>query len=78
VDRRGNCDDSVNDAMLAWWKAQGADGVLLGTTGEAVNRYAVSLLVGTQELRVRPPSMPLNEALKPRIAEAVKQLKSLT
>jgi len=36
VDRNGNFDNSANDAMLAWWKAQGADGVLLlGTTGEA-------------------------------------------
>jgi 4-hydroxy-tetrahydrodipicolinate synthase len=36
VDRNGNYDNAANDAMLAWWKAQGADGVLLlGTTGEA-------------------------------------------
>ena len=38
VDRQGNFDNAVNDAMLAWWKAQGADGVLLlGTTGEATS-----------------------------------------
>jgi 4-hydroxy-tetrahydrodipicolinate synthase len=36
VDRNGNFDNGANDALLAWWKAQGADGVLLlGTTGEA-------------------------------------------
>src|SRR4051812_20110752 len=36
VDARGNYDNGVNDAWLAYWKAQGADGVLLlGTTGQA-------------------------------------------
>ena len=35
VDSRGAFDNGANDAMLAYWKEQGADGVLLlGTTGE--------------------------------------------
>ena len=34
MDRSGNYDNQANDAMLQFWKAQGADGVLLlGTTG---------------------------------------------
>ena len=34
VDRAGDFDNGANDAMLQFWKAQGADGVLLlGTTG---------------------------------------------
>jgi 4-hydroxy-tetrahydrodipicolinate synthase len=50
----------------------------VGASGEAINKYALSLLVGTHEVYVRPPSMPLDEALKPQIAQAVAQLKSLT
>src|SRR5690242_424116 len=35
VDSRGQFDVGANDAMLAYWKSQGADGVLLlGTTGQ--------------------------------------------
>lgn len=34
VDRSGDFDNAANDAMLQFWKSQGADGVLLlGTTG---------------------------------------------
>ena len=34
LDSRGNFDNGANDAMLAYWKSAGADGVLLlGTTG---------------------------------------------
>jgi len=34
MDKAGNYDNAANDAMLQFWKAQGADGVLLlGTTG---------------------------------------------
>ncbi|HUO23372.1 MAG TPA: dihydrodipicolinate synthase family protein [Caulobacteraceae bacterium] len=36
MDSRGDFDPGAYDAMLAYWKSQGADGVLvLGTTGEA-------------------------------------------
>ena len=35
IDGKGNFDTGANDACMAYWKSQGADGVLLlGTTGE--------------------------------------------
>jgi 4-hydroxy-tetrahydrodipicolinate synthase len=49
----------------------------VGASGEAINKYALSLMVGTREVFVRAPSMPLDQALKPKIEQAVKQLKSL-
>jgi 4-hydroxy-tetrahydrodipicolinate synthase len=50
----------------------------VGASGEAITKYALSLLIGAHEVYVRPPSMPLDEGLKPKIAQAVAQLKSLT
>jgi hypothetical protein len=49
----------------------------VGVGGEAVNKYAVSLLAGIHEVYSRAPTVPLDAALKPKIAAAVGQLKTL-
>ena len=49
----------------------------VGAGGEAVNKYAVSMLAGIHEVYSRAPTVPLDEALKPKIAAAVGQLKTL-
>lgn len=58
--------------------AQKAFRATVGASGEAINKYALSLLAGTHEVYVRPPSLPLDESLKPQIGQAVAQLKALT
>jgi 4-hydroxy-tetrahydrodipicolinate synthase len=48
-----------------------------GARGEAANKYAVALLIGAKDIYSRAPTVPLDETLKPKIAAAVAQLRSM-
>ena len=55
-----------------------ADAAGAGARGESANKYALALLIGAKDMYSRAPTLPLDEALKPKIAQAVNVLKSIT
>jgi 4-hydroxy-tetrahydrodipicolinate synthase len=67
----------VKAAFAAKAAAQKAYSDAAGAGGEAANKYAVALLIGAKEIYARAPTVPLDEALKPKIAAAVAQLRSM-
>lgn len=54
-----------------------ADTAGAGARGEAANKYALALLIGARDMYCRAPTVPLDEALKPKIAQAVGALKAI-
>jgi 4-hydroxy-tetrahydrodipicolinate synthase len=54
-----------------------ADAAGPAARGESANKYALALLIGAKDIYSRAPTLPLDEALKPKIAQAVNALKSL-
>ena len=54
-----------------------ADAAGAGARGEAANKYALALLIGAKDIYSRAPTVPLDEALKPKIQEAVSALKAI-
>ena len=69
----------VKPAFAAKAAAQKAfsDAAGPGARGEAGNKYALALLIGAKDMYSRAPTVPLDEALKPKIAQAVSNLKSI-
>jgi len=69
----------IKPALAQLTQVQSVFRAAMGTTaggGEGVNKYALSLLLGIDAAYVRPPSVAVADALKPKIQAAIEQLKA--
>lgn len=71
--------DDIKAAMDRFAGAKGTYATAMGKGaggGEAVNKYALSVMLGLNASFVRPPNVPVAEDQKPKIQAAIEQVKT--